>query len=151
MTLLTLCPRVDRVTIALLTAQRRGEITGMRWSELYLTGGWWTTPGERTKNGLAHRVPLSAQVLQILEAQESGRHDPVFVFRGGRKERPLVNPQKPLRRLKQRRWSDFRIASLSHARHAFLHEPARAARRALSRNREREGLGNHVIGYYRTG
>ena len=85
MTLLTLCPRVNRLAIALLTAQRRGAISGMRQSELDLIGGWWTIPGERTKNGFAHRVPLSAQVLQILKALESRPHHPLFVFRGGRK------------------------------------------------------------------
>jgi integrase len=35
--------------LGLLTAQRRGEILGMRWAELDLNGGWWTISGERAK------------------------------------------------------------------------------------------------------
>lgn len=46
--------------LLLLTGQRRTEVTGALKSELELTGPEpvWTIPGERTKNGLLHRVPL---------------------------------------------------------------------------------------------
>lgn len=46
--------------LLLLTAQRRTEVAGALKSELALTGrsAVWTIPGERTKNGLLHRVPL---------------------------------------------------------------------------------------------
>jgi hypothetical protein len=49
---------VPIIRLGLLTAQREGEIVGMRWDELDLERGWWTILGERTKNGLTHRVPL---------------------------------------------------------------------------------------------
>ncbi|RPH32137.1 site-specific integrase [bacterium] len=49
----------------LVTAQRNGEIMGAAWSEI--EGDWWTIPGERTKNGLAHRVPLTQPARRILE------------------------------------------------------------------------------------
>lgn len=45
--------------LILATAQRPGEVMGARWEEFDLEGGWWTIPGERAKNGQAHRVPLS--------------------------------------------------------------------------------------------
>ena len=52
-----------RVRLALklliITGQRRGEVIGMRKAELDLADKWWTIPGERTKNGLPHRVPLT--------------------------------------------------------------------------------------------
>jgi integrase len=54
------------IKLGLLTAQRRGEVLGMRWSELDLDGAWWILPAERTKNGLAHRVALAPQAIQIL-------------------------------------------------------------------------------------
>ena len=54
--------------LRLLTAQRGGEVCDMRWCDLDLDGGWWTIPAERTKNGLVHRVPLSAPALAIIKA-----------------------------------------------------------------------------------
>ena len=96
----------------LLTAQRRSEILGMTWDELDLAAGWWTLPAERTKNGLAHRVPLAPQAVKILKTLQSGKHDAVFVFRGGRRGRPMANLQKPLRRLKQNTGLDFRFHDL---------------------------------------
>ena len=53
--------------IWLLTAQRGSEVHGASWEEMDLTTGWWTIPGERSKNGLDHRVPLSPQALRILK------------------------------------------------------------------------------------
>src|SRR5262249_42529502 len=50
----------------LLTAQRGGEILGMRWDHIDFASGWWTIPTEIAKNGMAHRVPLSRQVRAIL-------------------------------------------------------------------------------------
>ncbi len=52
--------------LQLVTAQRRGEIAGAAWSEFHLTTGWWTIPAERSKNRLAHRVPLSPLALELL-------------------------------------------------------------------------------------
>ncbi len=51
-----------------LTAQRGGEVHGAAWAEFDLASGWWTIPAERSKNGLAHRVPLSPQAVRILKA-----------------------------------------------------------------------------------
>jgi integrase len=46
--------------LLLLTGQRRGEVVGARKAELDLESPEpvWTIPGERTKNGLLHRLPL---------------------------------------------------------------------------------------------
>ena len=48
----------------LVTAQRGGECRALRWDEI--DGGWWTIPAEKSKNGLAHRVPLSDLARTIL-------------------------------------------------------------------------------------
>jgi integrase len=42
----------------------------MLWSELDLEAGVWHLPGERTKNGQAHTVPLSRQAVELIEAVE---------------------------------------------------------------------------------
>ncbi len=65
--------------ILILTAQRRGEVSGMRWSELDLKNKIWTIPKERAKNGRAHMVPLSEPVIKILETLPRFLHSD-FVF-----------------------------------------------------------------------
>jgi integrase len=51
--------------LRLLTAQRGTEVLAMRWDQI--SSGWWTIPAEIAKNGLTHRVPLSAPVLRRLD------------------------------------------------------------------------------------
>ena len=51
--------------LCLVTAQRRGEVAGMRRSEI--DGDWWIIPKERSKNGKAHRVPLSPLAKSLIE------------------------------------------------------------------------------------
>ena len=55
------------VRLLLLTGQRRGEVVGLRWSEIDDTAKTWTLPKERTKNGTEHRLPVSDLVLSIIE------------------------------------------------------------------------------------
>jgi integrase len=54
--------------LLILTGQRRGEVTGMMWSELDLDAGLWVLPRERVKNNRRHEVPLSRQAVAILRA-----------------------------------------------------------------------------------
>lgn len=54
--------------ILLLTGQRRGEVTNMRWSEIDFHRATWVIPGAKAKNGLIHEVPLSQRVLELLQA-----------------------------------------------------------------------------------
>src|SRR5918994_1565390 len=57
--------------VLLLTGQRRGEVAGMRWSELRSLGtdeAVWDLPASRTKNGQPHLVPLAPEVQAILMA-----------------------------------------------------------------------------------
>jgi integrase len=57
------------IKLLMLTGQRREEIGGLRWSEIDLTGKFIKLPAERVKNGAAHDVPLSAQAMELLQAQ----------------------------------------------------------------------------------
>jgi integrase len=52
--------------LCLLTAQRVGEVAGMRREELDLKQRLWSLPGTRTKNGHAHAVPLSSAAMEII-------------------------------------------------------------------------------------
>jgi integrase len=69
--------------LRLLTAQRGGEVFGMRWSEIDLETSTWTIPAARSKNGLPHRVPLSAPVLKILTDLQAASSS-MFVLAGAR-------------------------------------------------------------------
>jgi integrase len=62
------------VRLLILTGQRREEVGGMLWSEIDTAGApggaVWRIGAERTKNSLAHDVPLSAAALAVLEGLE---------------------------------------------------------------------------------
>jgi len=53
--------------LMLLTAQREGEVAGLRWSELDLSDCIWTIPSSRTKNGKPHTVHLSTLALETIK------------------------------------------------------------------------------------
>jgi integrase len=55
--------------LLLLSGQRLNEVAGMRWSELSdEDGAIWNLPGKRTKNGLAHTVPLPTAARELIAA-----------------------------------------------------------------------------------
>jgi integrase len=53
--------------LLILTAQRRSEVAGLRWSELDLTARTWRLPSERTKSDRPHEVPLSSHALAVIK------------------------------------------------------------------------------------
>ena len=52
--------------LLVLTATRSGEVRQARIEEFDLDGAVWTIPGDRTKTGRPHRVPLSDAALDVL-------------------------------------------------------------------------------------
>ncbi len=60
----------DALKLGLLTAQRPGEISQMRWENVDFEKGIWTIP--KTKTGNTHLVPLSKQVVKILKDRQLG-------------------------------------------------------------------------------
>ena len=52
----------------ILSGQRLGEVAGMRWSEIDFDKRVWRLPAERVKNKRPHEVPLTAQMLAILDS-----------------------------------------------------------------------------------
>jgi len=65
---------------SLVTAQRRGEIISMEWSEIEQESGWWTIPAHKAKNNLAHRVPLSPLARTILNEAKKLSGDSQYIF-----------------------------------------------------------------------
>jgi integrase len=109
-------PIASTFKVRLLTAQRGGEVFSMEWSELDLVNGWWTIPAEKSKNGLAHRVPLSPPSLSLIEdlkfaATDKKKHSQwVFPAPWGRGH--LKNIQKCTERIRERTKLDFRAHDL---------------------------------------
>jgi integrase len=73
--------------LLLLTAQREGEVAGLRWSELDLEKRVWNLPRTRTKNGKAHIVHLSDLAREIINglprfARAEGQPDFLFSVTG---------------------------------------------------------------------
>jgi integrase len=58
----------DVLRLCLITGQRLGEVAGMSRDELDLSKAIWTIPSWRSKNGHAHRVPLTDMALDIIKA-----------------------------------------------------------------------------------
>src|SRR5262249_4361820 len=56
------------VKLLMLTAQRRSEVAGMKWSEINADKAVWSLPGGRVKNDSGHDVPLSKGSSDIIEA-----------------------------------------------------------------------------------
>jgi integrase len=54
--------------LLVLTAQRRGEVTEMRWQQLDLDRRTWTIPAELAKNSRAHVLPLCDTAMAILNS-----------------------------------------------------------------------------------
>jgi integrase len=79
-------PYGPMVKLLALTAQRRNEVAGMRWSEIDLKGATWTLPSQRVKNNTEHVVPLAAPALAILSSLPRIGQDFVLTVGG---KRPL--------------------------------------------------------------
>jgi|SRR5579883_59262 len=87
--------------LRLITAQRGGEVISMAWSEVDFASRWWTIPAEKSKNGLSHRVWLSAPALRILRELEKKRDQNDRL-----KKSPLIFPNprdgsQPMRELQK--------------------------------------------------
>ena len=55
------------IRLLILTGQRRGEVAGMAWNEISEDFATWNLPAHRTKNGVAHTVPLSEMARDLLK------------------------------------------------------------------------------------
>ena len=70
-----------------LTGSRTGEVLGMTWDEVDLDAQIWTCPAIRMKMGEVHRVPLTGEMLAIIEPLRAMQSD--YVFEGQKRHKPL--------------------------------------------------------------
>ncbi len=57
------------VLLLLVTAQRRGELAEMRWSQIDRDAAVWEIPAHLSKNGKPNLVPLSRFAMSVLNAR----------------------------------------------------------------------------------
>ena len=71
------------VKMLILTGQRRGEVTKMRWEEITGLEGdepVWTIPSHRNKGKREHTLPLPSAARRVLRAIEDVGYSDEFVF-----------------------------------------------------------------------
>lgn len=119
------------VKVLLLTGQRRGEVAGMRRSEIALDGVW-TIPAARYKTKRAHTVPLSSAALAVIEAQPKG--DVVFASAVGTPFNAHDTPKKALDRA-------------SGVTGWTLHDLRRTAKTLMQRAGVRPDISERVLGH----
>jgi len=125
-----------------LTGQRRGEVAGMKWQELDRDAAEWCIPGERTKNRLAHTVPLSeaalSEIASIAPKEEWPKKGLVFTITGNT---PISGISKPKLRL------DAEVARMAQAEERDPLEPWRIhdLRRSVATGLQRLGVRFEVI------
>ncbi len=72
-----------------LTGARTNEVLGMRWDEVDLEVRLWTCPAKRMKTDTDHRVPLTEEMLAIIEPLQALASE--VVFEGQKRHTPLSN------------------------------------------------------------
>jgi integrase len=72
-----------------LTGSRTGEVLGMLWDEIDLEARLWTCPAIRMKTGNDHRVPLTDEMIAIIDPLQTLGSD--YVFEGQKRHKPLSN------------------------------------------------------------
>lgn len=72
-----------------LTGSRTSETLNAQWAEFDFDNAIWTVPAERMKTGTEHRVPLTGEMIAILEPLKEMASD--YVFEGQKRHRPLSN------------------------------------------------------------
>ena len=119
------------VKVLLLTGQRRGEVAGMRWSEIH--NGLWVIPAARHKSKREHTVPLVAEVRALLDSLPryvSTKTDFVFTLDGKRALRGFDHIR---RRLPGEGWT--------------LHDLRRTAKSGMSASGVRAEISERVLGH----
>ena len=78
--------------VVILTAARTSEVIKAKPEEFDLANALWIVPGERTKSGREHRVPIPERVVEIVRDQPKD----VYVFTGLKKGKPLNGAMRAL-------------------------------------------------------
>ncbi len=87
------------VKLLIITGQRIGEVSRMRWQDLDLAGAEWSMPAAAVKTKKPHVVPLSALALEIIEGLPRTADGYVFPARAASNRNPVSGFSKIKARL----------------------------------------------------
>jgi integrase len=142
----------------LLTGQRKSEVAEARWREFDLRKRIWTVPSERFKSDAVHIVPLSDDVMALLETlpRWSGG-DFLFSSNGGKA--PVNGFSRAKQRLDSRMLLSLRAMARTHDENPrsvqlepfVIHDLRRTMRTRLSSLRVVDAVAEMVIGHGRKG
>ena len=140
------------VKLLLLTGQRRGEVAGISWSEIDADKRVWTLPGERTKNGETHTLPLAPQVWAILEdASGDADHDHILSTTGKTAISGFSRAKRQLDKIAALRkgWSyhDIRRSFVTHVATLRVKDRATGDERLAVQPQVIEAIVNHISGH----
>ena len=91
-------------------------VHGAQWAEINIDEALWHIPAERMKKKKAHTVPLSAQVLRLLERMHPISGHTAYVFVGDRNNNSSANSQTTNMALKR---MGFKNMLVSHGMRAL--------------------------------
>jgi integrase len=72
-----------------LTGSRTSEALNAKWDEFDLDAAVWIVPAERMKTDVEHRVPLSKEIIELIEPLKP--INSLYVFEGQKRHKPLSN------------------------------------------------------------
>jgi integrase len=126
---------LDVIKLALLTAQRREKVAGMRWDDVSIDGVW-KIPTEAREKDNAGELILPDMAIEIIKRQPRFASNPhVFAGRNGSHTRNFHGPRDALR------------ASLGMGTDWTLHDLRRTARSLMSRAGVRPDVAERVLGH----
>jgi integrase len=127
--------------ILLLTGQREGEWANARWSEIDLEERLFTVPSERYKTGSTHLVPLSDDVMALLEElPRFAGSDYLFTATSG--ELPVRGFTKPKLKL-----DALMMKELGEVPPFTVHDLRRTVRTRLSALRISDRVAEQILGH----
>jgi integrase len=131
----------DFLRLIILSGQRRDDVRLMRWDEIDMKSHVWTIPASRYKTRIAHVVPLSTPMMDLLLSRwEKGISG--FVLASSDRERPYNGAASAMRRLREK---------LNFSENFTLHDLRRTCRSQLSRLGIDDVTAELVIGHVKQG
>ncbi len=92
------------------TMTRPNEAAGARWDEMDLDNNLWVIPAERMKAGRIHKIPLTPQVLALLETMKAISGNRIHVFPGDRDPNQHISEQTANMALRRMGYQGVQVA-----------------------------------------
>jgi integrase len=151
-------PWAPMFRLLLLSGARKTEAAGARWTEFDLERNIWSVPAERFKSNATHLVPLTEDMLGIINALPRFKHgDHLFSFTFGDTPALVLHAAKVrldaltlryLRALARLRGDDPDAVTLTPF---IIHDLRRTVRRRLAGLEVNDTVAEMVIGHGRRG